>query len=181
MVELAGPADDLISFALRIGLKNGHLGVGGVGQLREAGACHEAVFDGVLLEETVHGAGRTGEQEVVINGHFRGERVVAHVGLPIFGVVEPQSIDIGFLAPGACSLGLEQGVHLLADADEVLSLGIGEQLQELGNGDVHAVVSRTRMRVLGLHFGVLGSAQLLLVVLLFLPLDSVLLVDGSEQ
>ena len=54
-------------------------------------------------------------------------------------------------------------------------------MQEFGDGDIHAVVSRAGTRVLGLLLAVFGSAEGIFVVLLFLPLHLVLCVDGGEE
>ena len=106
---------------------------------------------------------------------------VAHIGLSVLGVIKSEAVDIGLLRPHACSFGFDECVHFFADTNEVFAFGIGEELEEFGNGDRHTIIAWTSMRVFGLVLGVFGSTHLLLVRLFFLAFDSILLVDRREQ
>ena len=145
----------------------------------EGDACGKAVLK--VLEETLHGVGRAGEQEVVEDLDVGIERGIGHVGLTVLGVVEGEAVDVGLLAPDTGTFGFDEGVHFFTDTDEVLAFGVGEELEELGDGDRNAVVARTSMRIFGLVLGVLGGTEFVLVGLLLLALDGVLLVDRREQ
>ena len=134
-----------------------------------------------VLEEALHGVGRAGKKQVVIDLDMRVERSIGHIGLSVLGIVERQSVDVGLLRPYAGFLAFDERIHLLAYADEVLALRIREELEEFGDTDAHAVVARTGMRIFGLVLAVLGRTELVLVRLLLLSLNGVLLVDGCEH
>ena len=63
----------------------------------------------------------------------------------------------------------------------MFAFGIGEQLEQLGNRNGYAIVTRTSVRIFGLVLAVLGCTEFVLVSLFFLAFDGVLLVNGSEE
>ena len=110
------------------------------------------------LEEALHRRWRATEQQVIVHVERGAVGVGAHVVLTILGVVECVSHQVRLLAPGSGSVGLVQRVYFLADADEVLSLGIVQTLQEFGDGDAHGHLADAYLRLFGLLLAVLGLA-----------------------
>ena len=89
--------------------------------------------------------------------------------MAVVGVVESKTVDIAFLRPNACLLRFGEGVEFFCNADKVFVVGVGKELQEFGDGDIHAVVAWAGSWVFGLLLAVFGCSECVFVVLLFLP------------
>ena len=112
---------------------------------------------------------------------MRIERSITHVRLSVLGIVESQTVDITFLRPNSGAFTLDQSVHFFAYTNQVFAFCVSEQLEQLGNRNGYAIVTRTSVRVFRLVLAVLGCTEFVLVRLFFLAFDSILLVDRSEE
>ena len=177
--ELCSGADDIALFGFGVILEVGDVLPEHVGELCEAEAGDQSILH--IFEESRGGVGCACEQEVVVDGHIGGEGVVGHVVLPVVSVVEGESVNVAFLRPNACLLRFGEGVEFFCNADKVFVVGVGKELQEFGDGDIHAVVAWAGSWVFGLLLAVFGCSECVFVVLLFLPLHLVLCVDGCKE